>query len=98
MTFRFPSLVATVLLAMTACDRPSPTVSPATAPIVNMRFSDSNGDGMIDVMQIDHTTHHVTAWIDDDFDGRFDRRIYEIEGEVQSEAEVDIQVPQAPGT
>ncbi len=58
-----------------------------------MRFTDNNGDGRIDVMQIDHTTEHVTAWIDDDYDGRFDRRIYEVEGEVQQVTEIDIQVP-----
>ncbi len=54
--------------------KPQNSVLPA-----NMRFSDRNGDGKIDAMQIDHTSHHITAWIDDDRDGRFDRRIYEIE-------------------
>ena len=67
--------------------------NPKPAYPSNMRFSDRNGDGKIDAMQIDYTSHHLTAWIDDDLDGRFDRCIYEIEGITQTEIEVDIPVP-----
>lgn len=74
--------------ASTKGTKPQKSVFPA-----NMRFSDRNGDGKIDAMQIDHTSHHITAWIDDDLDGRFDRCIYEIEGNNQTEVEVDIPVP-----
>ena len=92
MTGKNLSLV--LLLCVAGCDDSKPTVSSSMRfTDNNMRFTDSNGDGKIDVMQIDHTTHHVTAWIDDDHDGRFDRRIYEIEGEVQTEDVVDIPVP-----
>ncbi len=59
----------------------------------NMRFVDQDGDGFAEVMQIDHTSHHVTFWIDDDLDHRFDRCVYEIEGVEQSSQEVDIPVP-----
>lgn len=82
-----------LLTCFLGCDGAKPAQGSKPAVSVNMRFTDSNGDGKIDVMQIDHTTHHVTAWIDDDHDGRFDRRIYEIEGQIQTEETVDIQVP-----
>jgi hypothetical protein len=61
-----------------------------------MRFTDQNGDGKIDVMQIDHTSHHLTAWIDTDYDGLFDRRVSEDEGIEVDSAQVSIPVPVRP--
>ena len=58
-----------------------------------MRYVDRNNDGLVDVMQIDHNSEQITAWIDDNYDGRFDRQIEEVEGKEQSSTKVNIQVP-----